>query len=67
MRRDLRRHPRCVGHFRNARASVECLHQLREELNPGRVICWFNFGGLVPHERVMRSMQLFSEAIKPHV
>ena len=53
--------------FGTPAACVERLHQLREELNPGRVICWFNFGGLVPHERVMRSMQLFSDAVMPHV
>jgi len=31
----------------------------------GRVICWFNFGGLVAHERVLRSMRLFAERVIP--
>jgi hypothetical protein len=30
------------------------------------VICWFNFGGLFAHERVMRSMELFSAKVLPH-
>jgi hypothetical protein len=32
-----------------------------------RVICWLSFGGLIPHERVMRSIQLFSSRVLPHV
>jgi alkanesulfonate monooxygenase SsuD/methylene tetrahydromethanopterin reductase-like flavin-dependent oxidoreductase (luciferase family) len=56
-----------AGIFGTPAACVERLHQLREELNPGRVICWFNFGGLVPHRQVMRSMELFSARVMPHV
>jgi hypothetical protein len=26
----------------------------------GRVICWFNPGGQVPHQQVMRSMEMFA-------
>jgi len=52
--------------FDTPAACVERLHQVREELNPGRVICWFNFGGLIPHDRVMASMALFSRAVMPH-
>jgi len=53
--------------FDTPSACVERLHRVREELNPGRLICWFNFGGLVPHEKVMRSMELFSSRVLPHV
>lgn len=45
-----------------------CRGRLREivaELRPGRVITWFDFGGRVPHEHVLESMALFSEAILP--
>jgi alkanesulfonate monooxygenase SsuD/methylene tetrahydromethanopterin reductase-like flavin-dependent oxidoreductase (luciferase family) len=56
-----------TGIFDTPSACVDRLHQVREELNPGRVICWFNFGGLIPHDDVMRSMELFSAEVLPHV
>jgi alkanesulfonate monooxygenase SsuD/methylene tetrahydromethanopterin reductase-like flavin-dependent oxidoreductase (luciferase family) len=45
---------------------VDRLSQLREEFQMGRLICWFNQGGLVPHLQVMRSMELFAAKIMPH-
>jgi alkanesulfonate monooxygenase SsuD/methylene tetrahydromethanopterin reductase-like flavin-dependent oxidoreductase (luciferase family) len=48
-------------------ACVDRLRWVREELTPGRVICWFNFGGLVHHDRVVRSMELFASQVMPHV
>jgi alkanesulfonate monooxygenase SsuD/methylene tetrahydromethanopterin reductase-like flavin-dependent oxidoreductase (luciferase family) len=45
---------------------VERLQELREELKIGRVICWFNIGGAVPHPKVMRSMELFAARVMPH-
>ena len=56
-----------TGIFDTPSACVERLHQIREEFNPGRVICWFNFGGIIPHDQVMRSMELFSSRVIPHV
>jgi hypothetical protein len=56
-----------TGIFDTPSACVERLHQVREEFNPGRVICWFNFGGVIPHDRVLRSMELFSARVLPHV
>jgi natural product biosynthesis luciferase-like monooxygenase protein len=52
--------------FDTPAACVERLHQLREDFNMGRVIVWFNPGGLVPHARVMRSMELFAAKVIPH-
>jgi alkanesulfonate monooxygenase SsuD/methylene tetrahydromethanopterin reductase-like flavin-dependent oxidoreductase (luciferase family) len=43
----------------------ELLMQLERELNPGRVIAWFNFGGLLPHPSVLRSMELFAHSVLP--
>jgi len=51
--------------FDTPEACVERLKQIEEEFNPGRIICWFNFGGMVPHDRVMRSMELFSSKVLP--
>ncbi|MEW6299184.1 MAG: LLM class flavin-dependent oxidoreductase [Thermodesulfobacteriota bacterium] len=45
---------------------VERLTRFRQEFRMGRVICWFNPGGLVPHDRVMRSMELFAARVMPH-
>jgi hypothetical protein len=56
-----------TGIFDSPSACVERLLQIREEFNPGRVICWFNFGGVIPHERVVRSMELFSARVLPHL
>jgi alkanesulfonate monooxygenase SsuD/methylene tetrahydromethanopterin reductase-like flavin-dependent oxidoreductase (luciferase family) len=56
-----------TGIFDTPDACIERLRWVHEELGPGRVICWFNFGGLIPHERVMRSMELFSSHVMPFV
>jgi len=47
-------------------ACVERLQRFQQEFGMGRVICWFNPGGMVPHERVMRSMELFATKVMPH-
>jgi alkanesulfonate monooxygenase SsuD/methylene tetrahydromethanopterin reductase-like flavin-dependent oxidoreductase (luciferase family) len=52
--------------FETPEACTERLQQLREEFNMGRLICWFNPGGLVPHVKVMRSMELFAAKVMPH-
>jgi alkanesulfonate monooxygenase SsuD/methylene tetrahydromethanopterin reductase-like flavin-dependent oxidoreductase (luciferase family) len=56
-----------TGIFDTPTACVERLQQIREEFNPGRVICWFNFGGVIPHHEVMRSMELFSARVLPQL
>jgi hypothetical protein len=56
-----------VGVFGPPEACVDRLQALRSELGMGRVIAWFNFGGLVPHEEVLRSMELFSSKVLPQV
>jgi alkanesulfonate monooxygenase SsuD/methylene tetrahydromethanopterin reductase-like flavin-dependent oxidoreductase (luciferase family) len=46
---------------------VERLLEIREEFNVGRVICWFNTGGMIPHADVMRGMELFAAKVMPHL
>ncbi|HVN88616.1 MAG TPA: LLM class flavin-dependent oxidoreductase [Candidatus Binataceae bacterium] len=53
--------------FDTPEACVERLRALRDEFNMGRTICWFNPGGALPHERVMRSMELFASKVMPHL
>lgn len=47
-------------------ACIERLKRFQQEFGMGRVICWFNPGGMVPHDRVMRSMELFAARVMPH-
>jgi alkanesulfonate monooxygenase SsuD/methylene tetrahydromethanopterin reductase-like flavin-dependent oxidoreductase (luciferase family) len=52
--------------FDTPQACVERLGRLHEDFGMGRAMLWFNPGGQVPHERVMRSMELFAAKIMPH-
>jgi natural product biosynthesis luciferase-like monooxygenase protein len=52
--------------FDTPEVCVERLKRLQQELGMGRVICWFNPGGMVPHDRVMHSMELFTARVMPH-
>ena len=47
-------------------ACVERLKGLEEEFGMGRMLCWFNTGGLIAHEHVKRSMELFATKVMPH-
>jgi alkanesulfonate monooxygenase SsuD/methylene tetrahydromethanopterin reductase-like flavin-dependent oxidoreductase (luciferase family) len=40
---------------------------LREQLGLSGILAELNCGGLIPHERVMRSMQLLCEKVKPRL
>jgi natural product biosynthesis luciferase-like monooxygenase protein len=46
---------------------AERLSHLQRDLGVGRVIAWFNFGGLIPHDMVMRSMELFATRVLPRI
>ncbi len=52
--------------FETPEACVERLKRYEEDFGMGRMICWFNPGGLVPHKQVMRSMELFAAKVMPH-
>jgi alkanesulfonate monooxygenase SsuD/methylene tetrahydromethanopterin reductase-like flavin-dependent oxidoreductase (luciferase family) len=43
------------------------LAELREQLGLSGILAELNFGGLVPHERVMRSLQLLCEKVQPRL
>ena len=55
------------GIFDTPDACVDRLHWVRETFAPSRIVCWFNFGGLIPHDQVMRSMELFAAQVMPRV
>jgi len=52
--------------FDTPEACIERLQGYREDFKMGRVICWFNPGGQVPHQQVLRSMELFAAKVMPH-
>jgi alkanesulfonate monooxygenase SsuD/methylene tetrahydromethanopterin reductase-like flavin-dependent oxidoreductase (luciferase family) len=56
-----------MGVFDTPEACVDRLQRFRDEFKMGRLICWFNQGGLVPHPQVMRSMELFAAKVMPHL
>ncbi|MCH2517276.1 MAG: LLM class flavin-dependent oxidoreductase [Dehalococcoidia bacterium] len=45
---------------------VEKLRLLGEKYQNQEFMCWFNAGGMLPHEEVEKSMRLFSEEVMPH-
>jgi alkanesulfonate monooxygenase SsuD/methylene tetrahydromethanopterin reductase-like flavin-dependent oxidoreductase (luciferase family) len=55
-----------MGVFDTPAECVERLGRLHEDFGMGRTILWFNPGGQVPHQRVMRSMELFAAKVMPH-
>ena len=46
---------------------VERLRTLSQDLRPGEIVCWFNPGGLVPHDRVLEAMSLFASRVMPRL
>ena len=52
--------------FETPEVCVERLQGFRQDFKMGRVICWFNPGGQVPHAQVMRSMEMFAARVMPH-
>jgi alkanesulfonate monooxygenase SsuD/methylene tetrahydromethanopterin reductase-like flavin-dependent oxidoreductase (luciferase family) len=45
---------------------VEQIEAIREMFDCQGVIFWHNIGGLVPHEQITKSLQLFSDKVLPH-
>ena len=48
-------------------AVADRLHKISHALRNDECICWFNLGGLVPHEEVKKSMRLFAEKVMPNL
>jgi alkanesulfonate monooxygenase SsuD/methylene tetrahydromethanopterin reductase-like flavin-dependent oxidoreductase (luciferase family) len=51
-------------------SSRECLARVKElhkELRMDELICWFNPGGMVPHEKVLKAMSRFAAEIMPEL
>jgi natural product biosynthesis luciferase-like monooxygenase protein len=46
---------------------VERLQEFQEMLGPQEFMCWFNTGGMLPHEEVEKSMRLFVDKVMPEL
>ena len=44
----------------------EKLDKFKAMYGPDGIICWFNTGGMIPHDDVKSSMGLFAEEVMPH-
>jgi alkanesulfonate monooxygenase SsuD/methylene tetrahydromethanopterin reductase-like flavin-dependent oxidoreductase (luciferase family) len=53
--------------YGTADSVTDRLLALRESLDYTMLAVWMNVGGCVPHERVLRSMRLFSERVMPRL
>ena len=51
--------------FGDADYCVERIGALKQEFGFDRLICWFDPGGLVPHDAIMESMALFAAKVMP--
>ncbi len=46
---------------------VERLREIYGQYQCGHIMGWFNFGGRIPHDRVLNSMRLFAEQVRPRL
>jgi alkanesulfonate monooxygenase SsuD/methylene tetrahydromethanopterin reductase-like flavin-dependent oxidoreductase (luciferase family) len=51
--------------FGGAEECIEKIAEVQRVAQLDRLICWFNPGGLIPHERVLTAMQRFAEEVMP--
>lgn len=54
-----------MGVFDTPESCVGRLRALSERFGAGRIIAWFNLGETLPHDEVMRAMELFAERVMP--
>lgn len=53
--------------FGPARDCIAKVKELHRELGMNELICWFNPGGLVPHQKVLAAMSRFAAEIMPEL
>ena len=53
--------------FGSAQACADRIRHLHTRLNMNEMICWFNPGGMVPHEQVKAAMSRFAAEVMPEV
>jgi alkanesulfonate monooxygenase SsuD/methylene tetrahydromethanopterin reductase-like flavin-dependent oxidoreductase (luciferase family) len=53
--------------FGSPRECVARAKELHKELRMNELICWFNPGGMVPHQRVLAAMSRFADEVMPEL
>lgn len=56
-----------IAIFGSPRDCIARVKDLHRELGMNELICWFNPGGLVPHEKVLAAMSRFAAEIMPEL
>lgn len=56
-----------MGIFGSARECIAKAKELHKELGMKELICWFNPGGMVPHEKVLAAMSRFAAEVMPEL
>ena len=53
--------------FGSAKECIAKVKELHSKLGMTELICWFNPGGLVPHDKVLKAMSRFAAEIMPEL
>jgi hypothetical protein len=53
--------------FGSSRDCISKVKKLHEELGMSELICWFNPGGMVPHQKVLTAMSRFATEVMPEL
>lgn len=53
--------------FGSSRECIARVKELHKELRMNELICWFNPGGMVPHEKVLKAMSRFATEVMPEL
>jgi hypothetical protein len=56
-----------IAIFGAPRDCIDKAKALHKELGMNELICWFNPGGLVPHEKVLAAMSRFATEVMPEL
>jgi hypothetical protein len=56
-----------IAIFGSPRDCIAKVKELHKELGMNELICWFNPGGLVPHEKVLAAMSRFATEVMPEL
>ena len=52
-----------IGNPDEVAAQIE---RMAHDFSCGQIMCWFNWGGLISHEKIRTSMRLFMKEVVPH-
>jgi alkanesulfonate monooxygenase SsuD/methylene tetrahydromethanopterin reductase-like flavin-dependent oxidoreductase (luciferase family) len=56
-----------MGIYGSPAACIQKIKDIHEQCGMDQLVCWFNPGGLVPHQQVLANMRRFAEEVMPAV